>query len=260
MRPIWSGGISFGLIFIPVRLYSAIETVTLDLDMLDEKDKSPINYKRVNESTGKEVPWKNIVKGYEYEKGEYVVLEEEDFKKANVDKAENIEIVNFVDAEDIDPKFFEKPYYLEPAKNAKKTYALLREALKKSNKVGLAEFVLRDREHLVALQPEGDVLLLNQMRYPSEIRPHSQLDLPGDTNLEKKELDLAIKLIEEMSSDFKPKQFKDDYIDELKKVIEAKAKHHRITTPKAKKHKATEIPELMDQLRKSLESLQIAVK
>lgn len=257
MRPIWTGGITFGLIYIPVKLYSAVETVTLDLDMLDEKDKSPIRYARLNQSTGKEVPWKNIVKGFEYKKGEYVVLEEEDFKKANVNKTENIEIVNFVNVDEIDSKFFERPYYLEPAGKAKKTYALLREALKQSGKVGLAEFVLRGREHLVALQPEGDVLMLNQMRYPTEIKPYSKLDLPGKVELTDKEMAMAVQLIKQMSDDFTPKEFKDDYIDELKKVIQAKAKHKRFTVSKVEQKKVTEIPDLMEQLRKSLEKIEV---
>lgn len=260
MRPIWSGGITFGLIFIPVKLYSAIETVTLDLDMLDAEDKSPIKYQRVNENTGKEVPWKNIVKGFEYEKGEYVVLEEEDFKKANVDTFENIEIVDFVEEDEIDPKFFEKPYYLEPANNAKKTYALLRDALKKSKRVGIAEFALREREHLVMLKPEDEALILYQLRYPSEIKPASKLDLPARISHDAKEMDMAMKLIDQMTDKFKPEKFKDDYIIQLKKMIEAKAHHRKTKTPKAKQHKATEIPNLMAQLKKSLDDLEKATR
>jgi DNA end-binding protein Ku len=257
MRPIWSGGITFGLIFIPVKLYSAVETVTLDLDLLDERDKSPIRYARINETTGKEVPWKDVVKGYEYRKGEYVVLDEEDFAKADIKKSKTIEIVDFVNSDEIDPKYFEKPYYLEPQGEAKKTYALLREALKESGKVGIAEFVLRDREHLVVLKPDEDVLMLNQIRYLNEIKPASNLDLPGDMKINKKELEMAISLIDQMTAKFNPKDFKDDYLNELKKIIEAKAHHRKVKVTKAPEPVSDQVPNLMEQLRKSLEQIEV---
>jgi DNA end-binding protein Ku len=257
MRALWSGGISFGLIFIPVKLYSAVQSVTLDLDMLDERDKAPIRYARMNKVTGEEVPWNDVVKGFEYSKGEYVVLEDEDFEKANVKKSKTIEIVSFVERDEIELKYIEKPYYLEPDPAAQKTYALLREALKESNKVGIAEFVLRDREHLVILQPENDVLILNQLRYESEIKPTKGLVLPTETEFAKKEMAMAIDLIEQMSDKFKPSKFKDNYIAELKAVIEVKAKHRRVKVKDAEApQKVTQVADLMEQLRKSLEQYQ----
>ena len=257
LRPVWKGGISFGLIYIPVKLYSAVTTVSLDLDMLDSRDSSPIKFSRVNEKTGKEVDWKDITKGYKYKNDEYVVLDEADFDKVAQSRSKTIEIVDFVDVDEIDSKYFEKPYYLEPDEPAKKTYALLRESLKQENKVGLAEFVLRNREHLVILKPEDDVLILNQLRYADEIKPSNQLNLPDEKiKIQKNELEMAKILIDKMTDKFKPDKFHDDYLDELKKIIEAKAKKRTINIKKAEEPKVTEIDDLMDMLRKSLNQVE----
>lgn len=252
MRSIWSAGISFGLIYIPINLYSAVKTVSLDLDMLSKKDLSPIRYARIDTETGKEVPWKDVVKGFEYSKGDYVILTDEDFEKVDIHKNKTIEIDSFVDADEIDPIYFEKPYYLEPSKGAEKTYALFVKALKKSNKVGIAEFVLRNREHLCVLKPEGNMLILNQMRYESEIRPTDSLEIPKKANIKEKELEMATALIETMSEKFDPSEYKDDYINGLKKIIEAK-KHKRKVKGPTKAPKATKTTDLMQQLMKSLE-------
>ncbi len=254
MRPLWTGGISFGLIYIPVKLYSAAQEVTLDLDMLEAKTLSPIRYARVSTSTGKEVPWDEIVKGYEYKKGDYVVLQDEDFAKADVRKSETIDIVDFVDEDAVDSKYFEKPYYLEPENASKKTYALLVEALKRSKKIGIAEFVLRDREHLAALKPDGNMLTLIQMRYEEELRPTKDLDLPGDVHVSNKEIDMALTLIDQMSGNFKPQQYKDEYIDELKDIISDKAKGKPVT-PHGKAPEPTQVKDLMSDLRASLEQM-----
>ncbi len=252
MRPIWKGGISFGLIYIPINLYSATQSVQLDLDYLSKKDLAPIRYAKIDTKTGKEVAWKDVVKGYEYKEGDYVILDETDFEKANIKKSETIEIVSFVDSDEIDTKYFDKPYYLEPEKGAKKTYALLREALKKANKVGIAEFVLRNREHLVVLKPEGDMLLLNQLRYESEIRSPEDLEVPGKEELKEKELAMAMDLIDTMTDKFDPKDFKDDYIKDLKKIIDAKAHKRTFKVEKDYKPTPTEIKDLLGQLQKSL--------
>lgn len=217
MRPIWSGGISFGLIYIPVNLYTAVSSIEIDLDLLSKKDLSPIRYARIDESTGKEVPWKEVVKGYEYKKGDYVVLDQSDFDKIALHRSNTIEITSFVDGEDIDPMFFEKPYYLEPEKGAEKTYYILMQALKKSGKVGIAEFIFKNREHLCAICVENDLIVLNQLRYASEIRDMHDLNIPKKLAVQEKELNLATKLIDAMSDKFDPEDYTDDYIKALKK-------------------------------------------
>lgn len=254
MRAIWSGGISFGLIYIPINLYSATQSVQIDLDMLSKKELAPIRYARIDTKTGKEVPWKEIVKGYQYSKGDYVVLTDEDFDKVDIHKSKTIEIDSFVDEDEVDPIYFEKPYYLEPDKGAEKTYELFVKALKKSKKVGVAEFVLRNRESLCILKPEGNMLMLNQLRYHSEIRPTSSLKIPKDSTIKQKELEMAISLIDTMTDKFDPKDFKDDYINGLKKIIEAK-KHKRKVSGPTKAPKATKTTDLMEQLRQSLEEV-----
>lgn len=251
MRPIWSGAISFGLIHIPVKLYTAVKESTLDLDMLRKGDLCPIRYVRVCRATGEEVPYEDIVKGYEYRKGDYVILQDEDFERANVKKTQTIEILNFTDQSGIDPKYLEKPYYIEPAKEAKKAYALLREALKKSGRVGVARYVLKTREHLGILKPEGDVIILDQMRFDREVIKPEGLDLPEE-EVSKRELDMAIKLIDQLAEPFRPEEYHDTYMEELKQLIEEKAKGK---LRKVRKEKAPErgVVDLMAKLRESLD-------
>ena len=251
MRSIWTGAISFGLINIPVRLYTAVKETRPDLDMLHKQDLSPIRYARVCKADGEEIPFKDIVKGYEYQKGDYVVLEDEDFKRANVRKTQTIDILDFVSAEEIDPKLLEKPYYLEPIKEARKAYMLLAQGLQKTHKIGIGKFVLRTREHLVALKPEGDMLILDQMRFSDEIVSPESLNIPHDEKVSTKELDLAIKLIDQLTTTFHPEEYKDTYSQELMTIIEDKAKG--ITPqPVGERPIPTEIPDLMAKLRESL--------
>lgn len=257
MRAIWKGGISFGLIYIPVRLYSASQDVSLDLDLLTKEEHDPIRYARINKRTGKEVPWKEVVKGYEREDGEYVVLDKADFDKVATKKSEMIEINCFIDIAEIDPDLYDKPYYLEPEKGAKKTYALLRDAMKKANKAGVAEFVLRNRENLTLLRPDGDMLMLNRLRYVSEIRPSGDLDVPHKVDGTDKEMAMAMQLIEGMSEKFEPEQFRDDYIRELKKIIDAKAKNKKYIVKKEDEApEPTEISQIIDQLERSIRQLE----
>lgn len=253
MRPLWTGAISFGLIHIPVKLYSAVIERSLDLDMLRKDDLCPIRYARICRDTGEEVPWEDIVKGYEYKKGDYVVLEDEDFRRADVAKTQTIDVVSFVNVGEVDSVYLEKPFYLEPVKEAGKAYALLREALKKTGRAGLALFVLRNRQHLALLKPEGDLLILNQMRFASEIRMPEGLNLPHETEASKKEIDMAIKLIDELSEPFKPEQFHDTYREELERVIEEKARG-KTPEPKGEPPIPTAVPDLMAKLRESLEA------
>jgi DNA end-binding protein Ku len=235
MRAIWTGAIGFGLVNIPVKLYSATESSTLDLDMLDKKDHAKIRFKRVNESTGKEVQWENIVKAYDYE-GKYVVLSDEDFKKASPEKTKILEIAQFVKEEEVDSMYYDSPYYLEPQKAGEKAYALLREALKKTGMVGLGTFVLRSKQLLGIIKPHEDVVVLNKIRFSQEIRDYSDLTLPSakEVHLKPAEIKMAEELIKQLSDDFKIDEYRDTYTDELMKVIEAKAKGKKLTTPKMK--------------------------
>lgn len=256
MRPIWTGGISFGLIYIPVNLFTATQEVALDLDLLSKKDKAPIRYARMDTKSGKEVAWKDVVKGFQVTKGDYVILDEEDFDKVEVHRSKTIDIECFVKEEDIDSKYYEKPYYLEPANGAEKTYALFAKALEKSGRVGIAEFVFKNKEHLCALKFDGDILILNQLRYDSQIREIKGLSVPKSYEIKPKELELAMDLIEKMSEKFKPGEFQDDYIDSLKKIIQAKSKNKTIKVDKElSQPKATDMDELMESLKKSLENV-----
>ena len=239
------------MIHIPVKLYTAVEEKNPDLDMLRRQDLCPIRYARVCRDTGEEVPYQDIVKGYEYRKGDYVVLEDEDFRRASAGKTQTIDIVEFVDARQVGPKFLEKPYYLEPTKQARKAYALLREALKKTAKVGVGTFVLRNREHMVVVKPEGDVILLEQMRFVDEIKAPAGLNLPSKDEASERELDIAIKLIDQLTEPFKPEQFHDTYREELERVIREKAEG-KPPQPEKEISAPTEVPDLMAKLRESL--------
>jgi DNA end-binding protein Ku len=252
MRSIWSGAVSFGLVLIPVKLYTAVQESSLDLDMLRKQDLCPIRYARVCRDSGEEVPYEDIVKGYQYRKGDYVVLEDEDFRRASVRKTQTIDIVEFVSEGEIDSKLLDKPYYLEPTKQARKAYALLREALKKTGKVAVGRFVLRNRERMVVLRPEGDLVVLEQMRFADEIRKPAGLDLPGKEEANERELDMAIKLIDQLTEPFHPEQFHDTYREELERVIADKARG-KPARPAEEVPIPTEVPDLMARLRESLE-------
>ena len=232
MRSLWTGAIGFGLVNIPVKLYSATQQSDLDLDMLDKKDHSNIKFKRVNEKTGKEVPWANIVRGYNYE-GNYVVLDDEDFKKASPEKTKMIEIAEFAEEKEVDSIYYETPYYLEPQKGGEKAYVLLRDALKKTGKTGVATFVLRTKESLGLIKPLGKILMLQKIRYEEEIRATEDLKVP-EAVPKPAEIKMAITLIDQLSGKFDISKFKDTYSSELMKLIEAKAKGKKITTPKMK--------------------------
>ncbi len=252
MKAIWSGSISFGLVTIPVKLFSGSENNTLDLDMLRRGDLCPVKFMRVCRNDGKEIPWKNIVKGYEYREGDYVILDKEDFKKANVEKTKTIDIYDFVLEAEIDTIFYEKPYYLEPDKNGSKPYALLREALKKTKKVAIGNVVIRNREHIGVIKPYGDLLVFNQLRYHDEIRDHKDLKLPDSKKIKAQELKMAEELIKQSTSKFKPEDYEDTYIEDLKKLIEAKAKGKK-PVKKEKEPKQAKVIDMMTLLKKSLD-------
>ena len=251
MRPIWTGGISFGLVYIPVRLYSGAVEHRLNFDLLREGDQCPIQYTRVCKADGKEVPWEDIVKGYK-EDDYYIVMKNEDFDKASAEKSESIEIEDFVNIGEITPRYFKKPYLIEPQKGAEKTYHLLREAIVKSGKGGLAKFVMRNREHLALLMADDEVIFLNTMRYQTDLRAPKDLKLPRKQKTEKKEMDMALKLIDQMTTSFNPKKYKDQYQENLKKIIRAKAKNKEFK-PAGEEKEPTAVKDLMEQLKKSLE-------
>ena len=259
-RSIWKGAISFGLVQIPVGLYTAEESDELHFHMLDHRNMAPVKYKRVNATTGDEVPWDQIVKGYEYEKGEYVIVTEEDFQKANVKATQTVDIIEFVDAKEISPLYFERPYYLAPTKKGEKPYALLRETMRRAGKVGIANVVIRTREHVAAMYVSGDVLVLNLLRYAYELREPKDLELPGDDLAElgvsKKELDMAEQLVEGMAGRWDPTQFEDTYRRDLLAFIETKAKEGEVRAvepgPAAEERARGRTVDLMTLLKQSL--------
>lgn len=250
MRPIWKGSISFGLINIPVKLFTAVQESSLDFDMLDRKSHANIKYRRVNEKTGKEIPFENIVKGFKLPAG-YVILEPEDFEAADAIKTKMIEIVNFVEEKQIESIYYEQPYYLEPEKGATKAYALLRDALAMSGKVGVTTFVLRNREGLAILKPSKNVIILNRIRFSEEIRDTSELTLPPISKSKTKELDMAKKLVDQLTEKFDISKYKDTYSAKLMKRIKDKSKGKKIAPTKMKVvHKQSD--DLMDMLKASL--------
>src|SRR5580704_2511206 len=253
MKPIWKGSIAFGLVNIPVRLYSATESQGIASHMLYKKDLSRIRFQRIAESTGKEVSAEEVVRVYEVEKDQYVVLSDEELGEVAPEKSAVIEIQEFVQESEISSLYFEKPYYLEPDKGAGKAYALLRDALAKSGKVGISQFVLRNREHLCALKAMDEVLVLNALRFSSEIRAASELALPKKEKVSQSELSLALKLVEGLSDKFDPKKYKDTYTEEVRKLIDAKAKGQKIKAP-AKAAPSTKVIDLTAALKESLKT------
>jgi DNA end-binding protein Ku len=253
MRAIWKGAISFGLVNIPIHMYTASQEKELKFVMLHNKDLSEIRYARICKVEEKEVPWKEIVKGYEYEKGNYVVLNDEDFERAHLKKTQTIEIVSFINADEIDSIYFVKPYFLEPDKNAEKAYTILREALRKSNKVGLAKYVIKNREHLAIIKTHENMLILNELRYKNELLQPEDLKLPSASEkIGNKEVEMALKLIDHLAVAFKPQEYVDTYTAEMKNIIKQKAKG-RPVHPKTAEPPQTKVQDIMSLLQASLE-------
>jgi DNA end-binding protein Ku len=260
-RALWKGAISFGLVHVPVSLYPASQSEGLSFDMIDKRDFAPVGYKRYNKRTGEEISRENIVKGYEYEKGEYVIITDEDFKQANVEATQTVDIVAFVDAATVAPYFYDAPYYLEPGKRGEKGYTLLREVLRRTGRIGIANVVIRSRQHLAAVIPFGRVLVLNTLRWANEIRSMDELSLPdaGQSGLSEKELAMAERLLEDMTDEWKPEQYKDTYRDDLmariQQRIEAGETHviTRETADTGEPKRGAEVIDLVSMLRQSLE-------
>jgi DNA end-binding protein Ku len=260
-RGLWKGAISFGLVNVPVELFSAEKRSSeLDLTMLDKRDLAPVGYKRYNKSTGEDVPWAEIVKGYEYDDDKYVVLSDEDFRRANVEASKTVDIQVFVDLKDIPPLYFETPYYLAPGKRGEKAYALLRDAMKKAGKAGIATVVIRTRQYLAAVMPQDEVLLMDTLRYADEIKGTEELGMPGGALHHKasaKEIDMALRLIDDMSEKWQPEKFKDTYRDDLMARIKEKIKQgqtEKITEPEKGEREPSraDVIDLMALLKKSV--------
>jgi DNA end-binding protein Ku len=256
-RALWKGAITFGLVHIPVGLYPAAREHSIDFDWLDRRSMKPVGYKRVNKATGKEVPWGEVVKGYEYKDERYVVMSDEDFRRANPEASKTVDILAFVDLTDIAPQHFDTPYYLKPEKRGQKAYALLREALEKAGKAGIASVVIRTKQYLAALVAEDDLLLLNTLRYADELKDPAELEIPK-SKVTAKELDMALRLVEDMAGDWKPAKYKDTFREDLMKRIKAKIKAgetEEITAAEKERKpgKSAEVIDLMSLLRQSVE-------
>jgi DNA end-binding protein Ku len=260
---VWKGAISFGLVNIPVSLYPGTRAKELSFDLIDKRDFSPIGYQRINKRTGDVVAWDDIVKGYEYEDGRYVVMTDADFRQANPKATQTVDIFAFVDGASIPPYYFDRPYYLEPGKRAEKGYALLRETLARTAKVGLANVVIRTRQHIAALIPVGPALVLDTLRFADELVPAKSFDLPGEATakagVSERELAMAERLVADMSEAFEPERYRDTYRDDLMARIEHKVRTnetHVVTQPgrEAEPGAGAEIIDLVAMLRKSLES------
>jgi len=262
-RPIWTGTLSFGLLNVPVSLMSGERNVDLHFRMLDSRDRKPIRFERVNADTGEEVPWKEIVKAYEYDKGSYVVLEEDDIRSAAPQSHEAVEVETFVDAATIDPRYYEKPYLLVPAKKAEKGYVLLRETLRSTGKVGIARVVVRTREYLCAVMPHGDALVLMILRYPQELVDPDEYKLPSGSlseyRITSKETAMAEQLIASMSGEWKPDEYHDEFRERLHTLLKKRIKAKGGTTkveeePTPREDDATNVVDFMSLLQKSLDA------
>jgi DNA end-binding protein Ku len=263
-RPIWTGTLSFGLLNVPVSLMSGERSVDLHFRMLDNRSNTPVRYERVNAETGEEVPWKEIVKAFEYEKGSYVVLEPDDIKSASSEGREAVEVKTFVDAGSIGPEYYEKPYILVPGKKAEKGYVLLRETLKRTGKIGIARVVIRTREYLSAVMPRDNGLLLMLLRYPQELVDASDYKIPegdvSDYRITPKEMEMAEQLIDSMSDEWTPGDYRDEFRERLRAVIEKRMKSKGVVTPptedegEAPENASTNVVDFMALLQKSLET------
>ena len=254
MASIWKGSVSFGLVNIPVELKTAVREDHISFKLLHEEDMSPVKYERFCQREGEPVPWNEIVKGYEYAKGKYVVLDEDDFEKAALSTSDTIDILDFVGATEIDPRFFDKPYYLVPGKGGDKAYALLREALRETAMVGIGKVTIRQRQHLAAIKVVEDALVLELMRFSNELVDAQELSFPGRELVRPQELDMARQLIENLAAPFDPAQYRDEYRENLMKIIQAKAKGKNIRLAEEEREADdVGVIDLMAKLQQSLE-------
>jgi len=252
-RALWKGSISFGLVNIPIELHTAVRDHRPKFRMLHAKDKSPVRFERVCIRDGHPVAWEDLVKGYEFQKGHFVVVTKEDFQAAAVEKTRTIDIVDFVKSDEIDDRFFETPYYLLPAKGGERAYALLREAIRQSGRVGVAKFILRDAQHLAAVEAIDNALVLTIMRFADELVETSAFEFPGDAGMRKPELDMAKSLVNSLAAEWDPTKYTDQYRENLLKLIQAKLKGKKVDLEEAAEPRQAEVVDQMERLRRSLE-------
>lgn len=253
-RSIWKGSISFGLVNIPVELYSAVRDHRPRFRLLHAKDEAPVRYERVCQTEGKPVGWEELVKGYEYEKGQFVVLTKDDFKTAALQKTKTVDILDFVDPAEIDERYFETPYYLTPGKGAGRSYALLREAMRESGKMGIGKIILRDTQHLAAIEVIGDALVLTMMRFSDELADLGEFTFPSSEGLRKPELTMAQQLVDNLSASWDPGKYTDEYVKNLMRIIEAKLKGRKPKLEAQKTRQPADVVDLMARLKASLEA------
>src|SRR3989442_3451995 len=252
-RPLWKGSISFGLVNIPIELHTAVGTHRQMFRMLHAKDKSPVKFERICIGDGHPVAWEDLVKGYEYQKGHFVVLTKEDFQAAALNKTRTVDIIDFVNADEIDDRFFETPYYLTPSKGGERAYALLREAIRESGRVGIAKFILRDAQHLAAVEVIENAIVLTMMRFADELVDTKQFDFPAIEGVRKPELDMAKALVNSLAAEWDPSKYTDEYRENLMRVIKAKMKGKHIEIEPAAEPRQAEVVDLMERLRRSLQ-------
>ena len=251
-RAIWTGSISFGLVNIPIEVHTAVRDQRPHFRMLHAKDRSPINFERICQKDGKSVAWNDIVKGYEYEKGHFVVLDKEDFAAAALEKTRRIDVLDFVEAQAIDDRYFDKPYYLTAKKGGEVAYALLREAMNESGRIGIAKFIMRETQHLAAVEGIGDALVLSTLRFADELVDTRSLSFPSGKNLKKTELNLAKTLVENLAAEWDPDKYTDDYQENLMRVIKAKMKGKEAKLVTDERPRDSNVIDLMERLRASL--------
>ena len=252
-RAIWKGTLAFGLVNIPIELYSAVRDHRPKFRLLHAKDESPVQYERVCQREGKPVAWQDLVKGYEYQKGQFVVLTKDDFKTAAVEKTKTLDILDFVDPDEIDERYFETPYYLQASKGADRSYALLREAMRESGKVGIAKIILRDTQHLAAVEVIDDALVLTMMRFADELASLDEFTFPSGSGIRPAELKMAVQLVENLSAKWQPEKYTDEYVDNLMRVIRAKLKGRKPKLVERETPRGADVVDLMTRLRASLE-------
>jgi len=252
-RSLWKGSLAFGLVNIPVELHTAVRDHRLHFRMLHATDKSPVKFTRVCIRDGKPVAWQDLVKGFEYAKGRFVVLTKEDFQTAAVEKTRRVDIIDFVEAADIDDRYFETPYYLVPTKGGEQAYALLREAMRQSERIGVAKFILRDTQHLAAVEAIDDAIVLSVMRFADELVDESQFSFPPSKNIRKPELDMAKSLVNSLASEWDPSKYTDEYRANLMRIIEGKTKGKEVALEAAEEPRQAEVVDLMERLKRSLE-------
>lgn len=254
MRAVWNGAISFGLVNIPCSLFSGEQKNDLKFNLLDSRDENRIRYERINEETGEEVPWNQIVKAFEFKDDQYVLLTDEDFERADVEASKTIDIETFIEREELELKYLEKPYYIQAKKGGEKAYVLLRDALNETQKIAIARVVIRTREHLAAIYTSGEILILNLIRFSQELRSEDKIDAPKKVKVTKKEMDMAVQLIETMTEEWVPDSYEDEYRKALMELISKKAEGIEVEVEEEEESDTSKVVDIMDLLQQSVQT------